>query len=790
MLKTWFTLAWRNLIKSKWYSFINTLGLSIGLAVAFLIGLWIWDEISFNRYHANYAHIAQVMASVDINGTLMTGDATAIPLDRELKNRYGSAITAMALTDWTSKHILAIGDKQLARTGRFVEPDFTSIFTLKMLQGRNNALDDPSNILLSASMAQSLFGSSDAIGKVVRVDNKTDLTVAGVFEDWPHNSTFADLKFLIGWETYRKVQPWIDRAANEWGNHSFPAYVKLAPDVDLASLNKKIVNLAQAHNDFNKEEVLLHPMKDWYLRSDFKNGRSVGGRIQFVWLFALIGVFVLLLACINFMNLSTARSEKRAREVGIRKTVGSLRAQLIGQFLSESVVVALVALLLALLWAELSLPYFNSLSDKDMHMPFTQPFFWLGVLGFTVITGLFAGSYPAFYLSAFNPIKVLKGSYRAGRFAALPRRVLVVVQFTVSVTLIIGTILVFRQIDYARNRPVGYNRAGLISFDINTPELRKNYETLRQSLLQTGAVVDIAESSSAATGINNSLIGFSWKGKDPNTVPQFGVISASFEYGTTLGWSVVEGREFSRQYATDSAAFVVNESAVRLMGLKHPVGAIIQWDNKSFTIIGVVKDMVMESPYRKPTPSIFFINPGWANMIHVRLKPTMATAAALAAIEPVFKKLNPGGGFDYTFVDTEYARKFADEQRIGSLARVFAGLAIFISCLGLFGLASFVAEQRTREIGVRKVLGASLFRLWKLQSADFIFLVLISCLIATPVAWYGLYHWLLQYEYRAPISVWAFVLAGVGALGITLVTVSVQAVRAARMNPTKSLRTE
>ena len=790
MLKTWFTIAWRNLIKSKWYSFINTLGLSIGMAVALLIGLWIWDEISFDRYHANYDRIATVMTSIDFNGNLNTNGATAAPLARELKNRYGADLKDVVLTDWNDNHTLAVGDKQLTQHGLFVEPRFTQIFTLKMLGGNRDALSDPSSVLLSLSMAKSLFGNDDPIGRTIKVDNKVDLKVAGVFEDWPRNSNFYESKYLMGWGQFALQNEWVKRAEREWGNHTFLAYALLQPGVDLSTLNEKIKGIAQAHNDKNKEICLLQPMKNWHLRSDFKNGKIAGGRIQFVWLFGIIGGFVLLLACINFMNLSTARSEKRAKEVGIRKTVGSLRSQLIGQFLSESLLVAILAFVLALLWIELTLPWFNALSDKAMEIPWTQPLFWGLTLSFTVFTGLLAGSYPAFYLSSFQPIKVLKGTFKVGRFASNPRRALVVIQFTVSISLIIGTVLVFRQIDFARNRPVGYTRDGLISIEMNTPELKEHYELIRQELLHSGSIVDMSESSSPVTSISSSLIGFDWKGKDPNLVPVFGVIGVTQEYGRTLDWSIKEGRDFSSNFATDSLGFILNESAVRMIGFKHPIGETIKWHNKNYSVIGVIKDMVMESPYAPIKPTVFLIGPQWAQLINIRLTPTLSTAKALATIAPVFKRFNPGSGFEYKFVDAEYARKFSDEQRIGQLAAIFAGLAIFISCLGLFGLASFVAEQRIHEIGIRKVLGASTFRLWKMQSMDFVLLVVIACLIATPIAWYFLSQWLQRYEYRAPISAWAFVWAGLAALGITLLTVSYQAIRAALMNPVKSLRTD
>ncbi|WP_369411574.1 ABC transporter permease [Longitalea luteola] len=508
-----------------------------------------------------------------------------------------------------------------------------------------------------------------------------------------------------------------------------------------------------------------------------------------VWLFGIIGVFVLLLACINFMNLSTARSEKRSREVGIRKTIGSLRWQLVVQFLGESLIMALLALLLSLLMVHLSLPLFNGLSDKMMAISWGNPVFWLLILAFTLFTGLVSGSYPAFYLSGFKPIKVLKGTVNTGRTATLPRKVLVVVQFTVSVALIIGTCIVYRQIQHASDRPVGYTREGLITVDMNTPDFNGHYDALRNDLLATGAVADMAQSNSAPTEVwSNNIV--EWKGKDPALVVSPGTIAVSHDFGNTLGWKIKEGRDFSRRFPSDTGAFILNESAVKLTGFKDPVGQTIRWLNQDHLIIGVVKDMVMESPYAPIRPTIFHLNPNWARLITVRIKPGMSLQAGLAKIEPVFKKYNPGSPFVYKLTDDEYAKKFSDERRIGNLTTVFAILAIFISCLGLFGLASFVAGQRTKEIGIRKVLGASVFNLWRMLSKDFVMLVVISCAIAIPLAWYFLHQWLQQYEYRTTISWWIFILPAIGALILTLVTVTGQAIKAALTNPVKSLKTE
>ena len=532
----------------------------------------------------------------------------------------------------------------------------------------------------------------------------------------------------------------------------------------------------------------VFPMAKWHLYSEFQNGVSVGGRIRFIWLFGIIGVFVLLLACINFMNLSTARSEKRAKEVGIRKAIGSLRGQLVRQFLSESMLVVFLAFILTILLVLLAIPYFNSIADKQVTLPLDNPLFWLVTLGFTFLTGFIAGSYPAFYLSAFKPVKVLKGSFKVGRLAAMPRKVLVVIQFSVSIVLIIGTIIVFRQIQFAKNRPVGYSRNGLITVDMNTPQLFGHYEVMRHDLKQTGAVVDMAESNSSPTQIWANNDGFTWEGIPAGFDPTFANIAVTPDFGNTVGWKIIDGRDFSRNFTSDTGAFILNEAAVKLSGIKNPVGKIMHWFNKDHVITGVVKDMVMESPYNPAVATVFQMQPGWVGLIDIRINPRMPVHDAISKIAAVFKKYNPDSPFDFKFVDDEYARKFSDEQRIGNIATVFAALAIFISCLGLFGMASFVAEQRIKEIGVRKVLGATVFNLWQLLSKDFMVLIIISLVIATPVSYYFMHNWLQGYQYRTEITWWIYAIAAIGAILITLLTVSYQSIKAALTNPVKSLK--
>ena len=595
---------------------------------------------------------------------------------------------------------------------------------------------------------------------------------------------------LMSWDKYLGTEKWLKFAQTQWDNHSFQLFVQVNNPANFDVLSAKLEKITQAYVKEGNERLTLLPMDKWRLQSEFENGKIKGGRIEYVWMFGIIGVFVLLLACINFMNLSTARSEKRAKEVGIRKAIGSLRKQLIIQFLSESIIMAGIAFLLSILLVILFLPFFNSMADKQIQFPWLSATSWLVALSFTAFVGFVSGSYPAFYLSGFNPVSVLKGTFKAGRFSALPRQILVVIQFTISVALIIGTIIVFRQIQYAKNRPVGYSREGLITVEMNTPDLFGHYDAIRNDLINTGTVENMAESSSPTTSVNSSNIGYNWQGKDPSITPVFGTIAVTPDFGKTIGWQVTQGRDFSKDFKSDSSAMVLNTAAAKLIGFKNPIGQMVTYSKKPYTVIGVIQDMIMDSPYTPVMPTIFTEDYDWANVITIKIRPSESFPAALAKIGDVFKKYNPASPFDYKFTDTEYASKFADEERVGKLASFFAVLAIFISSLGLFGLASFVAEQRTKEIGVRKVLGASVINLWQMLSKDFILLVLISCFIASPLAWYFLHDWLQHYQYHTDISWWIFIVACAGAIAITLITVSMQAIKAAVANPVKSLRSE
>lgn len=795
MFKNYLKTAFRNLRKNKVHSFINITGLSIGMTVAMLIGLWIWDEVRFDRNFKNYERIAQVYQNQTLNGRIVTWFNLPRPAAEDIRERYGSHFKYAVMSTWKESHLLAVGETKLTKPGIFWEPQAPEMLNLKMLKGMQTGLKDPRSVLISASLAKDLFGSGDPMNKIMKLDNRVDVTVAGVYEDLPDNSTFAGVTYMAPWELYLDNNPRIRDNTNPWNSNGFRVFVQLADNADINKAAAAIRNVRKDHLTSNPRalafnpQLSLHPMSRWHLYQDFENGVNAGGSIQFVWLFGIIGVFVLLLACINFMNLSTARSEKRAREVGIRKAVGSFRIQLISQFFCESLLVTVLAFVLCILIGLLLLPAFNDIAGKKISIPLGNPLFWIAGISFSVITGLLAGSYPALYLSSFRPVKVLKGTIRQGRFAAMPRKVLVVVQFAVSVILIIGTLIVFRQIQYAKDRPMGYNSNGLIMVGSMGDEVHGHFDAVKQDLKRSGAVVEMAASSSPVTSVWSTFGGFEWKGKDPEMAVDIPVTSISHEYGKTVGWEFVAGRDFSPSFASDTMAFVINESAVKFMGMKDPVGEIIKWDGKPLKVIGVIKDMIMQSPYQSVKPSFYCVS-SYRNFLIIKLNPAVSTQKALSDIAQVLKKYNPAQPFDYQFVDEDYARKFDDEARIGKLAGCFAILAIFISCLGLFGMAAFMAEQRTKEIGVRKVLGASVLNIWQLLSKEFVLLVAISFCVAAPLAYFFMQNWLQRYEYRSGIPWWVFILTGAGALLLTLLTVSGQSVKAALMNPVKSLRSE
>ncbi len=791
MFQNYFRLAWRHLGKNRGYTFINVAGLSIGMAIALIIGLWISDETSFDHYAPNHSRLAAGWLNMRLNNAtkkeeFFTGRTIMMPLGNALHTQYKDLFSRVAMTFGNGGRLFNYGEKTVSGISNISQSDLPGMFGFRMLNGNADATKDPSTIIISKSLATALFGNSDPMGKTVKVDNNLVYRIGGIYADLPKNTTFNGLQAVFPWGNAENSY---HRDNTNWRDHNGALYVELAPGITAEQATARVKNLTTPHEKDFHEEVLIYPLDKAYLYSQFEFNKPVGGRITMVWLFGIIGAFVLLLACINFMNLATARSEKRAREVGIRKTIGSLRSQLIAQFLSESVLLAVIALCFALSIALASLPFFNELAAKQMSIPWTSPLFITAIFCFTIFTGLLAGSYPAFYLSAFRPVKVLKGKIRVGKSATLPRQILVVLQFAVSLILIIGTTIVYRQILYTKDRPVGYNREGLFTVDMNTPDIGNHYEALRAELIQKGLAANVAASNMKPTAFNDGN-GLEWAGKRPdqNTIG-FNNVNITPDYGKTIGWTITRGRDMSRDFVTDSNAAILNEKAVRSIGFKDPVGQVVKLFGRSYTVVGVCANMINNNPYDTAQNAIF-VGGRYTGVMIVRMNPGKSQHKVLADMAGVFKKYNPSSPFIYKFVDEAHAAKFEAEERIGNLAAVFAGLAIFISCLGLFGLAAFVAEQRTKEIGVRKVLGADLLNLWGLLSKEFLKLTIISILIGIPVAFYGMNKWIEGYLYHAPLSWWIFAAAGLGLIAITLCTVSYQALKAALMNPVNSLRSE
>ncbi|AKD55733.1 ABC transporter permease [Spirosoma radiotolerans] len=790
MLRNYLKIAWRNLLKQKGYSFINIAGLSVGMAVAMLIGLWIHHEYSYDRFLPSFQQLYQVRRNFNSNGDTLTFTSTSLKLANALRNQIPE-IEHVAESDYMGSHGLKVGDKKIYLRGAQIGGDFLNMFHYPLLEGEAGmALKDPYSIVLTESTAKALFGSENAMGKIVRFDNQNDLKVTGILQDLPTNSSLQ-FNYLVPFSYYEATVNDVRMArSGSFGDNSYQLFVKLKPGVSYAQIAGKIALIEHTErNNLNamNSVVILQPLQNWHLYSTYTNGKETGGFIEYVRMFSIIGVLVVLIACINFVNLTTARSAKRAKEVGIRKSVGSLRQQLISQFLTESFLLTVVAFLFSLLLVQLLLPVFNALIDGHLAIPYANAGFWTAMLGCLLITALLAGSLPAFYLSSFQPVKVLKGTMQVGKSASWPRKVLVVAQFSCSIALILSAVIVFKQIQFAKNRPTGYNVNRLLMTNMNS-ELGQNFTILKDELIKKGIAENVSQSSSPATEIWWHSDLDKWPGKSAGETVEMGIIRVADDYFKTVGMTLVQGRDFSGE--NDTTSVILNEAAIRRFRLLNPVDQLITWQGRPLRIVGVAKDALMESPFAKADPTMFVCTPGPLNVLLYRIAPRLATQDALTQMTALFNKHNPSYAYSYQFADVSYAAKFKLESLIGKLAGIFAGLAIFISCLGLFGLASFMAERRTKEIGVRKVLGASILNVWGLLCKEFIYLVGIAFILATPIAYYLLSNWLQKYEYRTELSWWIFALTGIGALAVTLLTVSFQSIKAALLDPVKSLRIE
>jgi len=786
MIKNYFKIAIRNLLRNKGFSAINISGLCIGMASAILILLWIQSELNYDGFHEKKDRIYEMWNKAEFSGKMQCWSTTPKVLARTLERDIPEVERAVRV-NWPSNYLLAVGDKKLTVQGNMVDSGFLQMFSFPLKEGNPvTALNDMHSMVVTEKLARKMFGTVDVMGKTINLNNKDNFTITGILKDLPYDSRF-NFEYLLPWSYLRSL----GEDDENWSNNSTITYVMLKEHTSLASVAPKVKVLKQRYDKEDPTwELFMYPMKKWRLYSSFRSGVEEGGKIELVKLFGIIAAFILLIACINFMNLSTARSEKRAKEVGIRKVVGAPKSSLIGQFIGESIFISFLAGLLAILVVEISLPGFNSLTGKNLFIHYGDISFWIIGFCFILFTGLLAGSYPAFFLSSFQPIKVLKGTFKSANALVTPRKVLVVLQFTFAIVLIICTLVVKQQISYAQERDSGYNRNNLV-YHFLTGDIDKNYSLIKQELIQSGTAVAISKTSAPLTQGWSDSWGFEWAGKQKNDKTDFDRYCADNDIARVAGFEITRGRDFNlTQYPTDSTAVILNESAVKAMGFKEPIGQIVKDNGIDWHVVGVIKDFILQSPYHPMKPMVIEGSKGWFQTVHVRFNPKNSTAASLKAMEGIFRKYNPAYPFEYHFIDEDYAKKFDDEKRMGTLAVLFAGLTIFISCLGLFGLATYMAENRIKEIGVRKVLGASVTMIAALLSKDFLKLVIISFLIASPLAWWAMDNWLQHYPFRVNIQWWVFAAAGLISMLIAIITVSYQAIKAALASPVKNLRTE
>jgi putative ABC transport system permease protein len=765
MLRNYFKVAFRNLTKNAVYSSINIIGLAVGLACSILISLWVFDELSFDKFQPKLDRLSQLWINATYDGKVNTFQSVPYPAYLAIRTE-DSRIKNTTISNWGGKSLLTAGEKRISKNSYYVGEEFLEMFQFSLRSGQaDKVLDDPSSIVLTVSAAKALFGTDDAIGKSVKVDNAKELIVTGVLEDVPANSSF-EFDCLMP----HKLQTSEIDENNRWGDYSYQVFIELQPGTNVAEVSEKIKGLLVKKGETDvPREFFLHPMDRWRLHTSFENGKESGGMIDYVVGFSAIAIFIVVIACINFMNLATARSERRAREVGVRKSVGSRRIELILQFLGESIFITVLAFALAVVLVEIFLPFYNDLTEKRLFLAYSSPIFWAVSMGIILLTGVISGSYPAMYLSSFNPVKVLKGKVQVGKSAATPRQILVVLQFFFATLLIISTLVVYEQIRHVKKRDLGYDQKNLLMIPYSD-DIGKNFKAIRNEVVATGAVSSITKSNSPITDIfsNNWM---DWPGKPPEEKVLFATIATELDYTKTMGIKILEGRDF--------------------MGLKETLGTeVVYWGDRKSKIIGIIDNVLMGSPYKKVSPMFVAYQPDWMSSVTLRLEETADIAGALKKIEGVFKKYNAAYPFDYQFADVQFNKKYTTINLISTLATLFASLAILITGLGLFGLAAFTAEQRTKEIGIRKVMGASVTSLVTLIAREFSLLVIISFILSAPVSWWALTSFLERYPYRIEFPWWAIAIAGAVALVFALTIVSMQAWKAARSNPATSLRSE
>ena len=786
MFKNYLKIAFRNLVRHKAFSFINIFGLALGMTSSILIMLWVQDELSFNKFHKNGPHLYRIMANLNWD-EIQTDQNTPQPLAEALRKDIPEITHVVQMVDRNLNVVLeANGKKNKEPNGRFVGPELFQMFSFPLIEGNpKTALASPDAMVISQSLARKYFGNQAALGQIISINGQGDCRVTGVMQDISENSSLQ-FDFALPVQLFvKKNAEWV----KTWDSFSLTTFIQLRPDADFAKVDAQVRRYMPQNHPEIKADIFLQPLSEIHLHA-YKAGKPDGGRIVYVRLFTLVAVFILLIACINFMNLATARSAKRAKEVGIRKVIGAARSLLVGQFMGEALLTALLAVLFSLVPVILLLPTFNQLTGKAITIDYSNPVFLLSLLVITVLTGLIAGSYPALFLSKLEPAKVLKGSPKFGFKSLLFRKGLVVFQFTLSLILMVGTVVIYRQMNYIQSRNLGFDRENVISISLEG-DLNKNLKAFKTEVLQTPGIKSVTTTSDHPMSIYNLSPDLQWSGKSEKEASSISSVFVDYDYFETMNIRMKDGRAFSHDFASDSGAYLINEAAANMMGMKNPVGQTISFSNGKGKIIGVVQNFHSQSLHEpiKPLIMLPLLKPRGEGVLLVRTEPGK-TQEALASLEQAFRKYNSGFSFEYHFLDELFEEQYKSEMTIGKLISYFAGLAIFISCLGLFGLALFTAEQRTKEIGIRKVLGASVTNIVAILSTDFLKLVLLANVIAWPIAWWAMHNWLQNFAFKADLGLWIFVLAGVGTLLLAMLTVSFQAVRSAVANPVQSLRSE
>lgn len=790
MIKNYLKTAWRNILHNKTFSLINILGLALGMTCSLLIMLWVKDELHMDKFHKNGDRLYRVMENQYYSGDISTFPATpGILAENIVKDMPEIQLASQFL--WEEEPLFTVGNTFDKEKGRYTQKDFLKMFSFKLAKGDPaTALARPDAVVISKKLADKYFPGENPIGKLIKIDNKDNVIVTGVLEEIPKASSLK-FEFLMSWEQWFKNNDW----AKQWDNNGPRCYVMLAPNASIDKVNAKIKNYIKTKKSDSNVELFLQNFGESYLYSDWDNGKQNGGRIEYVRIFSIVAIVILLIACINFMNLATARSLRRAREIGVRKVVGAGKPQLISQFIGESLLVSFLSMCVCLLIVALLLPSFNSLTEKHLTLDFSNPSFLLIVLALIVITGVTSGFYPALFMSSLRPIVVLKGILKFKSGANFFRKGLVVFQFALSIILILGMIVIYRQIDFIHNKNLGFAKENLLYMPLEG-DLRKTFIAFKQELLKQPGIKSVSSAQSSPLEVGSSTQGVRWPGKDTTKLILFSNNPITYDYIKTMGIQLIAGRDFSPDYSLDTNNYLVNEAAARKIGYKDPVGKeLTMWGDKG-TIIGLMKDFHHNSLHVPIEPLILrlfkrsWVNEGgyWGNVI-IRTEKGK-TNQAIASMEKIFKQFNPGFPFKYYFTDDEISKNYKAEYTVSKLSRYFAFLAIFISCMGLFGLVMFTTEQRTKEIGIRKVLGASVPGIVQMLSKDFLKLILIAAIIAFPVAWWAMHKWLADFAYRIDIGWSVFIIAAIAAALIALLTISFQAIKAAIANPVKSLRTE